>query len=49
MSENILMTFQLLGYGLGGVFLTLGLFIVLIALLVKIFPFKEKNSGKAKN
>lgn len=45
MSENILKALQLMGFGLGGVFITLAAFIVLIFLLVKVFP--EKTDDKA--
>jgi len=42
MSELMKQGIQLMGYGLIGVFSTLILFIVVICLLVKLFPYQEK-------
>lgn len=44
MSDNIFKALQLMGYGLGGVFATLAMFIVLIWLLVKVFPAKTEEN-----
>lgn len=57
MSENLIMSLQLLGWGMGGVFVTLAAFIVMIFLLVKVFPAraekvliaKEEKDGNGKS
>lgn len=38
----------LMGYGLAGVFISLGIFAALTAVMRKIFPYKEKESEKEK-
>lgn len=43
MSHLMQLSFKLMGYGLSGVFITLILFIVMINVLTKVFPFKEDS------
>lgn len=39
--NNLMLGWQLMGFGLLGVFITLILFIVVIVLVTKLFPYKE--------
>lgn len=41
--DHLNLGFQLMAYGLAGVFVVLILFYIMIKLLLKIFPYKEEQ------